>query len=439
MGNWDTTLSFLKGHISDDVFNVWFKTIECKRVTSEHVELVVPSEHHINFIENQFVGLIEEAIVETMGRPLRVKLRAYGSLPFDDDYTSEHDVVPLSDLSNNEGGLNPDYTFDAFVVGPSNQFAYAAAVAVAERPAENYNPLFIYGGVGLGKTPLMHAIGHEVQTHTNKRVTYLSSEQFTNELIVSIERKEMSDFRERYRTQCDVLLIDDIQFIAGKERTQEEFFHTFNALHNNLKQIVLTSDKTPQEIPKLEERLQSRFIWGLVADIQRPEMETRVAILKKKAASQGFYLPDDVAMYLANNVNTNIRDLEGSLKRLAARAKVDGKSVDIDLARADLQPFLKQRAAQLNPERILKLVSNYCNVKLTELKGKGRTKQVAYARQLAMFLGRKHTGLSYTALGKAFGKDHTTVISAVRKIEDLLQNDPATRGDMEALERNLLA
>src|SRR5690606_31808141 len=281
-----------------------------------------------------------------------------------------------------------------------------------------YNPLFIYGGVGLGKTPLMHAIGESARTTKGLRVASVTSEQFMNELITSIERKELAVFRERYRTECDVLLIDDIQFIPGRERTQEEYVHTFHALYNTHNQIVLTSDKTPQEIPGLEERLQSRFSWGLIADIQRPEMETRVAILKKKAARDGIQLPDDVGVYLANHIDSNIRELEGHLKRIVARAQLSGSGkIDVDLAKLVMEPFIKQRMASMTPERILKLVAGYFNVKVSELKGRGRARAIAYPRQLAMFLARKHTGMSYPELGRAFGKDHTTIINAYQKID----------------------
>jgi chromosomal replication initiator protein len=334
-------------------------------------------------------------------------------------------------------GLNPRYTFEAFVVGTSNQLAHAAALAVAAHPAGEFNPLFIYGGVGLGKTHLMQAVGHAAIARSNgrMRVIYRTSEQFMNELITSIERKQMHVFREYYRTQCDILLIDDIQLIAGKERTQEEFFHTFNALYNAGKQIILTSDKTPQEIPALEERLQSRFCWGLIADIQRPDVETRIAILRKKVAREAMLVPPEVVSFLAHRIDTNVRELEGCLKRVNAHALLSGQPLTLDFVQKTLSPLLQPSESHVTPDFILQHVSQFFGVSLDEIRGHSRGRLIAYPRQVAMYLTRIHTGLSYPEIGRIFGKDHTTIINAFQRIERLRDLNPASRNDLDSIER----
>jgi len=496
MEHWDAVLAELRTAFSKDRFEMWFRTMKCNELTDSRIVLEVPNAYVRDWIATQYVDRVRGAVAAVVGQPLEIVIEATedgagqrdlfaaetddgsegqtaagqkhngssgvhrrqgpgsGSASRSTKSTSD-DQPPASPPFDANGdplqqpvasgtgalitsgrNLSPEYLFETFVVGPSNQFAHAAALAVAQRPAENYNPLFIYGGVGLGKTHLMQAIGRSV-IDVGLRVAYVTSEQFMNELIAGIEQREMAAFRERYRSQCDVLLIDDIQFIAGKQSTQEEFFHTFNALYGSRKQIVLTSDKSPQEIPGLEERLQSRFSWGLMADIQRPEMETRVAILKKKANHDGINLPDEVAVFMANHVDSNIRELEGCLKRLTARTQLTGQPPTIEVARQIVDPFIAQREANLTPERLIKLVANYFNVKPAEIKGRSRARRVSYPRQLAMYLSRKHTSLSYPALGREFKKDHSTVINAFQKIERLLEEDPTVRGDVEALERNL--
>ncbi len=332
-------------------------------------------------------------------------------------------------------GLNPRYTFDTFIVGPSNQFAHAACRAVAEAPSRSYNPLFIYGGVGLGKTHLMHAIGRYVLQHNpNFVLTYISSERFMNEMINAVRYDRILDFRERYRS-VDVLLVDDIQFVSGKEGTQTEFFHTFNALYDAQKQIVLSSDRPPHEIPALEERLRSRFEWGLIADIQSPDLETKVAILKRKAEAEAVPLPDNVAMYIAGRIKSNIRELEGSLIRLIAYASLTGRQISLELTQDVLKNVIEQDEKAITIESIQKFVSDYYQLKLAELKSKNNSKSIALPRQIAMYLCKSLTHASLPEIGRSFGgKHHSTVIHSIRKVEDLRKRDP----DFNSLMSNFL-
>jgi chromosomal replication initiator protein len=321
-------------------------------------------------------------------------------------------------------GLNPRYTFDTFIVGTSNQFAHAACRAVAEAPSRSYNPLFIYGGVGLGKTHLMHAVGHYVLQHdANLKLTYISSERFMNEMINAVRYDRVIDFRERYRT-VDVLLVDDIQFLAGKEGTQTEFFHTFNALYDSQKQIVLSSDCPPHEIPALEERLRSRFEWGLIADIQSPDLETKVAILKKKAENEAVPLPDDVAIYIAGKIKSNIRELEGSLIRLVAYASLTGQELTLPLAQEVLKNIIDHEEKAITIDIIQKFVADFFNLKMSDLKSRNNSKSVAMPRQIAMYLSKALTHASLPEIGRSFGgKHHSTVIHSIRKVEDLRKRD----------------
>ena len=333
--------------------------------------------------------------------------------------------------------LNPKQTFASFVVGPSNQLAHAASVAAAGGAGRRYNPLFICGGTGLGKTHLMNAIAHRVhEERPNARILYVSAERFTNEFITAIQHHKMDEFRARYRNQCDVLLVDDIQFLAGREQTQEEFFHTFNALHATDRQIVVTSDKYPQHLERMEERLVSRFAWGLVADIQVPELETRVAIIRNKAALEGFDLPVDVAIFLAQVVKANVRELEGTLIRLAAKSSITGRTVDLEFARSELSA--STRVETVSVEDIQRAVCHHFKLRSTDLVSKDRHKSVAFARHVAMYLCKARLKCSFPELGRAFGnRDHTTVMSAVRKIEAQRESDPDVRAHIEAIERKL--
>ncbi len=335
--------------------------------------------------------------------------------------------------------LNPKQTFANFVVGPSNQLAHAAAIAAAGGGGRRYNPLFICGGTGLGKTHLMHAIAHRMRSERlTARILYISAERFTNEFITAIQHHKMDEFRTRYRSACDLLLVDDIQFLAGREQTQEEFFHTFNALHGQDKQIVVTSDKYPQNLERMEERLVSRFSWGLVADIQVPELETRVAIVRNKAAIEGISLEDDVALFLAQMIRSNVRELEGTLIRLAAKSSLTGRAVDMAFAKSELAATSSARPQMMSVEDIQRAVCHHFHLRSSELVSKDRHKSVAFARHVAMYLCKQRLKCSFPELGRAFGnRDHTTVMSAVRKIEAQRDTDPEVRAHLEALERKL--
>ncbi|HEY5524274.1 MAG TPA: chromosomal replication initiator protein DnaA, partial [Clostridium sp.] len=335
----------------------------------------------------------------------------------------KHNVITVNDEMTTT--LNPKYTFDSFVIGNSNRFAHAASLAVAESPAKAYNPLFIYGGVGLGKTHLMHAIGHYIlQNNPNSKVVYVSSEKFTNELINSIKDDKNEEFRQKYRN-VDILLIDDIQFIGGKERTQEEFFHTFNALHDANKQIILSSDRPPKEIPTLEDRLRSRFEWGLIADIQIPDFETRMAILKKKAEVESLNVPNEVMVYIATKIKSNIRELEGALIRIVAYSSLTNRQITVELATEALKDIIsKKQGKNITISIIQDIVSSYFDLRVEELKSQRRTRNVSNPRQIAMYLSRKLTDMSLPKIGEEFGgRDHSTVIHAYEKISDNLKTD----------------
>jgi len=337
--------------------------------------------------------------------------------------------------------INPRHTFSNFVVGPSNQLAHAAAVAAAGGGGRRYNPLFLCGGTGLGKTHLVHAIAHRVyEERPGARIRYLSAERFTNEFITALQHQKMDDFRAKYRDQCDLLLVDDIQFLAGRVQTQEEFFHTFNALHNVDRQIVVTSDKYPQQLERMEERLVSRFASGLVADIQSPELETRVAIVRNKAALEGIELDDEVAVYLAQAVRSNVRELEGTLIRLAAKSSLTGKKVDMAFVKNELSAQIAHRTHTLSIEDIQRAVCQHFHLRTSDLTSKDRHKTVAFARHVAMYLCKQRLKCSFPELGRAFGgRDHTTVMSACRKIENQREDNPDVRAHIEAIERKLAA
>ncbi|MBE9480769.1 MAG: chromosomal replication initiator protein DnaA, partial [Bacteroidetes bacterium] len=343
-------------------------------------------------------------------------------------------VETFDSLSN----INTKYTFDSFVSGPSNQFAHAAAMAVANNPATTYNPLFIYGGVGLGKTHIVHAIGNEILSkNKGMKIRYYSSEKFTNELINSLRHAKMDEFRNKFRS-IDVLLIDDIQFIAGKKSTQEEFFHTFNALYESHKQIVVTSDKFPKEIPALEERLRSRFEWGLIADIQAPDVETKQAILKMKADQNNIILPEDVSFFLANSITSNVRELEGYLIRVGAYASLTSTPISLDMAKNILKNILVEQSREITIENIQKIVANHYQIKTSDLKSAKRLKTLVLPRQIAMYIGRKLTSASYPEIGTKFGgKDHSTVIHAIKKIEKNMEEDLLLRSTIEKLIDNM--
>jgi len=382
-------------------------------------------------ILNRYMGLIEDALKQITGEKLRLVMLS------DDELDSARTAAGKKTAMFNN--LNPRYVFDSFVVGNSNQFAHAAALAVAKNPAGAYNPLFLYSSVGLGKTHLMHSIAHYILEHNPyAKVLYTSSEAFTNELINSIRDHRNEEFRNKYR-KIDVLLIDDIQFIAQKDMTQEEFFHTFNTLYESNKQIIISSDRPPRDINPLEERLKSRFEWGLLADIGKPDFETRIAILRKKANTEGIDVSDEVTEYIARTVESNIRELEGALTRTIAYASLTGAKLDLALAEKALMDISRgNRTVPISPDLILNLVAKYYSLNPNDLRGQKKSKNIAYPRQIAMFLTRKHTDASLPKIGEVFGgRDHTTVIHACKKIEADLLKDPMLQKDVEALEKRI--
>lgn len=438
---WQSALSTLEGRIKPHNFEMWLRPINCKAIDGRRITLSAPSKWIRDWFQDNYQSIVLDALRAQTNTEFEIIFEvAERSDPEPRAQAPEPEARPAPPPSSeHHPDLLAKYTFDAFVIGPSNQLAHAASRAVAEVPAGKYNPLFIYGGVGLGKTHLVHAIGHRLaETHPGWRIVYIKSEAFTNEYITCVRNGKLDEFRAKYRERCDVLLMDDIQFLAGKDRTQEEFFHTFNSLFESHRQMVFTADKYPHEIPDLEDRLRSRFQNGLIADIQPPELETRIAILKKKAELEGIDLPDDVASYLATNIKSNVRELEGLLLRVAAFSGLQEQAITVDFAKETLKNFLTQASHSLTVEAVQKEVANYFNVKLADLKSPKRHQAIARPRQIAMYLARKLCKASYPELGQRFGgKDHTTVLSACRKIENLVQTDPKTRHTIEELERHL--
>jgi chromosomal replication initiator protein len=429
--------------------DLWLRPIECMGISDGRIRLRAPNRYHKEWFEDNFLPPILRDLETRAQRTFIVDFEVV-----------EGDVVGDAKRPAAPGAIRPRspvvpvpppnlvtrYTFDKFVVGPTNQFAHAAARMVAEAPASRWNPLFIYGGVGLGKTHLLQAIGHEIhQQHPDWVITFISCEGFVTDFIGSMMNQKrqsgtnlMEEFRTRYREHPDVLLVDDIQFLSNKDSSQDEFFHTFNALHYAHKQIVLTSDKLPAELPGIEDRLRSRFTWGLIGEVEMPDLETRVAILKRKAETERVILPDDVALYLAAHVKTNVRELEGALLRVAARASFQGQAITLDVARDALQKLLAHTPTGLTIENIQREVSAYFDIKLHDLKGPKRHRAVAHPRMIAMYLSRKLTSMSYPEIGSRFGgKDHSTVISAVRKIERLCAEEPTVRSVVNTIETHL--
>ena len=407
---------------SPEVLDTWIRPLRVLEAHDTRVELSVPNKFFRQHLEQRYLDALRVAVQSVVGPRAQIVLTIDRSAPVPPP------PVPVAAAAPD---LDPRYTFDTFVVGTSNQIAQAACLAVAESPAKAYNPLVIYGGVGLGKTHLLQAIGHRLaQSHPHFRIQYLSSEKFTNDLISAIRHDKTPEFRQRYRT-IDLLLIDDIQFLSGKERTQDEFFHTYNDLWPR-RQIVLSSDRSPKEIPDLEERLRSRFLQSMGADIQPPEFETRVAILKKKAELDRVTLPDDVAYFIANRVKSNIRELEGSLVRIRAFSNLTGRPLTLDLAQEVLANIWGAEEHLVTIDDILRRVAEVFHVKPQDLRAKTRTKAVAFPRQLAMYVARQLTSDSYAEIGRGFGgKDHTTVLHAVNKIDALLQQDPKLRRTLD--------
>ena len=433
---WEQALNIIKGEISEISFNTWIKSCTPISISDNILKLSVPNEFTKGILDTRYKDLLIQALKIVTSRKFKIEFYLESDLEEEKENEEKQKEEKKENTNDVDGSivvsdemsatLNPKYTFQSFVIGNSNRFAHAASLAVAESPAKAYNPLFIYGGVGLGKTHLMHAIGHYIlQENPKAKVVYVSSEKFTNELINAIKDDKNEEFRNKYR-KVDVLLIDDIQFIAGKERTQEEFFHTFNALHEENKQIILSSDRPPKEIPTLEDRLRSRFEWGLIADIQPPDFETRMAILKKKADVEGLSVPNEVMVYIATKIKSNIRELEGALIRIIAYSSLTNRDVSVDLASEALKDIISNKeSAPVTVKTIQESVANYYNLRIEDLKSQRRTRNIAYPRQIAMYLSRKLTDMSLPKIGEEFGgRDHTTVIHAYEKIsENLKTND----------------
>src|SRR5262245_165969 len=415
---WQTVLEIVEKKVNQQSFNTWFKPTQLIKYDDKALYVRVPNAFFQDWLNDHIDVVVDAARQAELGDinviyitekiPVEVAASSQGRLDFD----------------SVDNTLNPKYTFETFVVGSSNQFAHAAALAVAERPSKAYNPLFLYGGVGLGKTHLMHAIGQEIKrANRSLRLTYISSEKFTNELINAIRYDKLLSFRERYRNN-DVLLIDDIQFIAAKERTQEEFFHTFNALYDSHKQLIISADCPPREIPTLEERLHSRFEWGLIADIQPPDLETKVAILTKKAERHNIQLPDNVDLSVAIKCKSNIRELEGALVRLVAYASLHETEITLTLAQDTLSEILHSDEKAITIEMIQKTIADYYGMRVQDLKSRNNSKSVALPRQISMYLCKRITGLSLPHIGREFGnKHHTTVLHSINKIEENRQTD----------------
>ncbi len=456
---WDHVLGAVEGRLNQDVFNTWFRPISYVEANAESKKVVLKAGQVTkDWVCLYYADLLRETFDEAGFGDHTIEWQIDPDQPaelqFEEEAEKELFFTPMSsgvpvrpvpsqshfiDIEPVEDGLNPKYTFEKFVVGSCNQFGHAAAKAVAESPGSTYNPLFMYGGVGLGKTHLMHAIGHSIkQRSPHLRVAYITSERFMNELINAIRFNKTPAFRDKYRS-IDVLLMDDVQFMAGKERTQEEFFHTFNTLHNGQKQIVVSSDCPPREIPTLEERLHSRFEWGLIADLEPPDLETKVAILKRKADMDGIHLDDDIAIFIAGKVKSNVRELEGSLVRLVAISSMKGVPISKALAQESMKNILDaERPAGLTMDNIARTVASHYKMTVDEIKAKSNSRGVAVPRQVAMYLCKRLTRHSFPEIGREFGgKHHTTVMHSVDKIETLFKDDRNFHREIKELIDNL--
>ncbi|HEY5912257.1 MAG TPA: chromosomal replication initiator protein DnaA [Verrucomicrobiae bacterium] len=445
---WGAAQEHLRSMLSADTFNLWFAPLRVCGQENNSIVLEVANDFCEVWLKDNYMGLLQDVVGLASGRQLQIRLKvASGGNSMtapptvaSEEKTSPAEPVVERNTANHDLGFNPKNTFDTFVVGNNNNFAYAAALAVAQSPGKSYNPLFLYGGVGLGKTHLLHAIGQYVVAHKRTaRVAYLSSEKFTNEYIDGLQNNLLARFRKKYR-QTDVLLIDDIQFLAGKERIQEEFFHTFNALHEAHKQIVLTCDRPASEIQNLEHRLVSRFEWGLVTDLQPPDVEMRLAILNKKAQLMGVQLPEDIINFLANRIRTNIRRLEGALIRVASFSALTGKKLTLEVVEGLLREILHEEGRySINIETIQKKVAEHFDIRLADMTSKRRPENIAFPRQVAMFLSRQMTQSSLSSIGEAFGgRDHGTVLHACRLVKDRMEVDANVRHVVSHLEKQLM-
>jgi chromosomal replication initiator protein len=433
--------------LSADTYNLWFAPLHVSSQDNNSIILEVANDFCEVWLKDNYMELLQDVLAVASGRQMQVKFKVAsgGSSAAPAPHPTQlkkktAEPAPERASVNHELNFNPNNTFDTFVVGNNNNFSYAAALAVAQAPGKSYNPLFLYGGVGLGKTHLLHAIGQHVVTHKKgARVAYLSSERFTNEYIDGIQNNQLARFRKKYR-QTEVLLIDDIQFLAGKERIQEEFFHTFNALHESHKQIVLTCDRPASEIQNLEQRLMSRFEWGLVTDLQPPDVEMRLAILQKKAQIMGVQLPEEIMQFLANRIRNNIRRLEGALIRVASYAALTGKKLSIEVVEGLLREVLNEEGrCAINIDTIQKRVAEHYDIRLADMTSRRRPESIAFPRQVAMFLSRQMTETSLSAIGDAFGgRDHGTVLHACRLVKDRMEVDANVRQVVSYLEKQLM-
>ncbi len=439
---WTDTLAYLKERVPRQVFETWFTPAQLESYEDGGARITVPNKFFGDWLGEHYGELLSEALAAVKGGG-RVDVsfvvgdRTKGLVRTPPEVVGTGRAVP-GPRTRRQLNLNPKYTFATFVVGGSNQFAHAACMAVAEQPARAYNPLFIYGGVGLGKTHLLNAIGNHVAERTELRIAYVTTEQFTNEVINSIRYDKMIDLRRRYRN-VDMLMIDDIQFLAGKERTQEEFFHTFNALYEAHKQIVVSSDRFPKEMPDIDERLRSRFEWGLIADLQSPDVETRIAILRKKSEDEGIRLPEDVVQFLAANMKSNIRELEGSLVRLGAYSSLTGQPITLEMAKTVLRDVIGDKKKIVAMDDIQEAVSARFHVKVSDLKSRRRSKTLVQPRQIAMFLCRELTDASFPEIGRQFGgKDHTTIMHACKQVAKAVEADTTLRATLEGLKEQIV-
>ncbi|MCK5782896.1 MAG: chromosomal replication initiator protein DnaA [Desulfobacterales bacterium] len=438
---WSESVEILKTKISEQNISTWINPIHPVKLTGNLLIMEVPNKFIKDWVKDNYKKTIEETLsqVGTLNYLIDIKInkeinKEKNNEPSIANIEKKKEIRKIEILPN----INPKYTFDTFVSGTSNQFAHAAAMAVSKNPATTYNPLFIYGGVGLGKTHLINAIGNEIYRNNNSaKICYYSSEKFTNELINSLRHAKMNEFRNKFRS-IDVLLIDDIQFIAGKKSTQEEFFHTFNSLYESHKQIIVTSDKFPKEIPELEERLRSRFEWGLIADIQAPDTETKQAILNMKADQNNIKISEDVICFLANSITNNVRELEGYLIRIGAYSSLTSTPITVEMAKKILKDILIESNREITVEKIQKRVADHFQIKTTELKSAKRLKNIVFPRQISMYICRNLTNLSYPEIGSKFGgKDHSTIIYAVKKIEKLMEEDIQIKVMIENMIENL--
>jgi chromosomal replication initiator protein len=438
---WNQALQYIETRVPRQVFDTWFLPVRLQGLEDSAVRLEVPNKFFGDWLAEHYYELLSEALGSVSGtEELEITFVPGGKAP-----EGAAPSPPIAAAKTPTAGrqrrtlqLNPKYSFKSFVVGASNQFAHAASMAVADAPARAYNPLFIYGGVGLGKTHLLNAIGNHVAERYDLRIAYVTTEQFTNEVINSIRYDKMIELRKRYRN-IDMLLVDDVQFLAGKERTQEEFFHTFNTLYEAHKQIVLSSDRFPKEMPDMEERLRSRFEWGLIADLQPPDVETRIAILRKKSEDEGIVLSEDVVQYLAANMKSNIRELEGSLVRLGAYSSLTGQAITMEMAKNVLRDIIGEKKKIITMDDIEEAVADRFHVKIAEIRSRRRSKTLVHPRQIAMYLCRELTDASFPEIGRHFGgKDHTTIIHACKQIAKAKDGDSTLKATLESLKDKIM-